>query len=134
MKPPFNRSPLLPFDPAAALSEVSAQPRSYVEQVIAATSREDVATINRIVTRFTSLFDQYGVKLTRDRGAFVASSLQLGLDVALVHYRTPLKLGQMLLGSDEDLTHDLMGIFRNVDRTNGQLRDGFRPIYLQVAS
>lgn len=134
MKPPFPRSPLIPFDPAAGLSEVSQEPRTYVEQVIAATSREDVALINRIVARFVSLFDQYGVKLTQDRGAFVASSLQLGLDVALVHYRTPLKLTQMLLGNDEDLTHDLMGIFRNVDRTNGQLRDGFRPVYLQQAS
>ena len=128
MKPPFNRSPLMPFDPHAAIAEVQARGvQTYVEQAVLSTSRDDIALIHKIVDRFVKVCETYGTQLTKDRGAVVLSSLQLGMDLALCHHRTPLRLHGLLIGDDDTLTHDVVGIFRNLDRTNGQLRDGFKP-------
>lgn len=132
-RPPFKLNPInsiLPFDPqrgAAELQQLS-EPESYVQHVIMTTSAADMATIVQLTKRMVAMVEAYGaVQLARDKGAIVASSMQLGLDVAMVHSRTPLELGQLLLTSDDDFTHDMTGIARNVDRLTGYLRDGFTP-------
>lgn len=131
MKLPFPRNPLIPFDPEAALAEAAQRNNAglatFVEKAILATSREDVDRIHAIVRRFVALCERHGLELVKDRGAWVASSLQLGMDIAIVHARTPLDLAALLTGDDDQLTHDLVGITRNVDRTNGELREGFKP-------
>ena len=127
-RPPFPRNPLVPFDPPAALAAVQLHgPRNYAEKAIVSTSAADIATIHKIVARYVALCERYGIELMRDRGAVVLSSLQLGMDIALCHHRTPLRLEALLIGDDDTLTHDLVGIHRHLDRLTGELREGFKP-------
>lgn len=136
-RPPFKLNPInsiMPFDPQRGAAELQAmsEPESYVQHVIMSTSKADMATIVQLTKRMVALIESYGgVQLARDKGVIVASSMQLGLDVAMVHSRTPLELNQLLLTSDDDFTHDMTGIARNVDRLTGHLREGFTPRYLK---
>lgn len=133
MKPPFKLNPinsLMPFDPLRGKAELQAlsEPENYVQHVITTTSAADMATIVQLTKRMVDVIQSYGgVQMAQDKGVIVASSMQLGLDVAMVHSRTPLELTHLLLCSDDDFTHDMTGIARNVDRLTGHLRDGFTP-------
>lgn len=50
------------------------------------------------------------------------------MDLLCVHCNgCPMNLHQLLLGSDDDLSHDLLGIGMCIDRTTGQLFHGFKP-------
>ena len=136
-KPPFKLNPInsvMPFDPlrGKAAMQALSEPENYVQHVITTTSAEDMATIVQLTRRMTELATRYGLDMARDKGLIVASSMQLGLDVAMVHSRTPLALGQLLLTSDDDFTHDMSGIARNVDRLTGHLREGFTPRCLKA--
>lgn len=132
-RPPFKLNPInsiLPFDPQRGAAELKAlsAPESYIQHVIMTTSAADMAAIVALTKRMVALVESYGAaQLAQDKGAIIASSMQLGLDVAMVHSRTPLELGQLLLTSDDDFTHDMAGIARNVDRLTGYLRNGFTP-------
>jgi hypothetical protein len=126
--PPFPRNPLVPFDPAAALARVQLHgPANFAERAIVSTSPGDIALIHQIVNRFVKVCERYGTTITRDRGAVVLSSLQLGMDLCLCHHRTPLRLHALLMSDDDTLTHDIVGIFRDLDRLTGELREGFKP-------
>lgn len=134
-KPPFKLNPViggaLPFDPNRGAAELQAAHAAgtrgdFVGYAIASTTREDVAYINQIVARIAEL----GVKHKLP----VPSTLQLGMDVCLAHARQPLNLWALLAGSDDDLTHDVLGIGRNIDRMTGELGNGFKPRNLKVPS
>jgi hypothetical protein len=131
-RPPFKLNPInstLPFDPARGAAELQAlsSPESFVQHAIVSTSREDMATILQIVSRYIDLCKQYGLQLVKDTGVIAASSMQLGLDLCLAHCRAPLHLQRLLMASDDDLSHDVAGIARNLDRLTGHLREGFTP-------
>lgn len=50
------------------------------------------------------------------------------MDLAMVHTRgCPLKLMQLLMSSNDDITHDVLGIGLHIDRNTGKLRGGFVP-------
>lgn len=135
MKPPFKLNPVigggLPFDPQRGAAELEAAHASgargdFVGHAIATTTREDVAYINQIIARVAALAVQHKLP--------IASTLQLGLDLCLAHARQPLNLWALLAGGDDDLTHDVLGIGRNIDRLTGELGNGFKPRNLKVPS
>ena len=52
----------------------------------------------------------------------------LAMDIALVHtHGCPLNLLQLLMSSNDDITHDVLGIGLHVDRKTGKLFNGFAP-------
>lgn len=54
--------------------------------------------------------------------------LVLYTDLQCAHCNgTPMQLLGLLTASDDDLTHDVLGIGIHIDRKTGQLKNGFRP-------
>ena len=77
------------------------------------TSKEDHETICKIV-------DRAGVRGNDHRMLF--------MDLTACHANgNPLDLQAMLAGDDLDFSHDIYGIQRHINRTNGQLEDCFLP-------
>lgn len=75
--------------------------------------------------------------LARDAGVPASVGLNrelMVMDLLCVHCNgCPLNLHQLLLGSDDDLSHDLLGIGKCLDRLTGQLMHGFRPRHRRPA-
>lgn len=137
-RPPFKFNginSMMPFDPARGAAELQtlSAAENFVQHAIVSTSREDMATIHKIVDRFVDLCKAHGLAMVQDHGTVVASSMVLGLDLCLAHCRAPLHLQRLLMASDDDLTHDVAGIARNVDRLTGHLREGFTPRHQKPA-
>jgi len=81
--------------------------------------------ISRIVERAVDLARQYGV-LGMDR-------LSLTMDLATCHVNHyPLELLQLLMTSDDNLSHDVYGISYHMDRRAGKLVNGFKPRHAKL--
>ena len=72
--------------------------------------------VTRIIERFTGFL-----------GHQEEEPLQVRMDLAAIHYHTPLDLAGLLQASDHDFMHDLNGIRDNIDRDTGKLRTYFHP-------
>jgi len=49
------------------------------------------------------------------------------MDLEVAHNEIPLNLGGLLKADVTDFGHDVFGIFRHINRTNGKLQRGFVP-------
>lgn len=59
-----------------------------------------------------------------------ADVLALSMDIAAIHLNgCPLKLGAWLAADDFNFFHDIYGIYNNIDRKIGKLKNGFLPRY-----
>ena len=59
-----------------------------------------------------------------------AQRMSLHMDITACHLNgNPLRLAELLNAQDLDLAHDICGIVRHLDRSAGQLGDGFSPRY-----
>ncbi len=124
MQQPLIRKPFdLPFDPGRK-RDTAGRPTSFVQFVIESTKPDDIVLINRIATRTVDLCKRYGLP--------APSQMQMGLDIAIAHARRPMNLWTFLRASDEDFTHDVLGISRHVDRESGHMRDGWTPRHLKA--
>lgn len=80
--------------------------------------QQDLALIRKIVRRLQELAASHGVEIDVQT---------MGMDLMNVHAHTqPIQLYALLTASDDDLTHDCLGIHRFIDRKTGQLGGGFR--------
>lgn len=75
------------------------------------------------------------IKAIADRGVVMAieeridyGRIEIAMDVTAVHANgCPLRLLALLRATDFDFAHDIFGIRRHLNRTTGQLEDGFTP-------
>lgn len=84
------------------------------------TSREDLALIADIARRAADFAASLGHSCDRH---------SLMMDIEYAHAETPLRLVELLHASDSDITHDVFGIHRHIDRHTGKMGDCFSPRY-----
>lgn len=78
-------------------------------------SKEDFALIDCIVRRALGFDDSYDYQ-------------ELVMDVTATHANgCPLDLAALFAAEDFDFVHDVFGIYRNIDRETGKLKNCFRP-------
>lgn len=125
MSSPFQINPSSPFappfDPTRPRVGDDEVP-GFIQHAIRSTSRADMALIRTIVDRLVSLAAQYKM--------LIPSSMSVGLDLCIAHARRPVRLQALLLVNDDEFSRELLAIVRNVDRTNGMLREGFVSRYV----
>jgi hypothetical protein len=81
--------------------------------------------IDEVVDRATTLFAKMDPPLDR---------LCLTMDLMVVHAVIfPLDLEGMVTGDETNFAHDIGGISRYLDRTNGRLMDSFEPHFALAA-
>lgn len=56
--------------------------------------------------------------------------LALFCDIAVIHLSLGLRLDELTRAENFDLIHDVMGIYQNLDRETGTLRDCFMPRFV----
>lgn len=75
---------------------------------------KDSMTIGRIVDRASEVFAG-------------APKMTIMMDISACHISNPLRL-EDLLGADEfNFMHDVLGIYRHIDRDTGALKNSFSP-------
>jgi len=92
--------------------------------LLATLTDADMDIIRRIAVRAVDLAKAHGVNALHP--------FTLALDISVVHVNHwPLKLAHLLMCSDDDLSHDVFGIGRFLDRHRGKLTAGFKPRHAQ---
>ena len=85
----------------------------------------DLNHIDQVVERATTVFAESDPPLDR---------LCLTMDLMVVHaVISPLDLEGMVTGDETNFAHDIGGISRHLDRTNGQFMDCFAPRFSRAA-
>ena len=99
---------------------------SLVDSISERIAPADLDIINSIVDR---MWDLAAAHKMPDA---IKSRLMLAMDLANVHvHNRPLNLHRLLMSSDDDLSHDVLGIGLHIDRANGQLKNGWAPRHWQ---
>lgn len=80
-------------------------------------SPADLMLCSKLADRMIDLALEVGVPLPPE------CRLSLHMDISTAHLSRPLKLQQLLMASNEDLSHDVLAIARNIDRQAGRLPD-----------
>lgn len=100
--------------------------RADLALLLETVSDTDMDTIRRIVQRAVDLANSHGVKV---------DSFTLAMDLTMCHCNHyPLHLTQLLMTSDDNLSHDVFGIARFMDRRAGKLTQGFSPRHAKSGS
>jgi hypothetical protein len=82
-------------------------------------SKEDRKLIMEIAKRAVDLYGANGVELDQ---------LDVEMDITAVHnHGNPLRLKELLEADNFNLSHDVGGIIRHIDRDTGKLKDFFVP-------
>lgn len=82
--------------------------------------------IGRIAARMVDLAASIGIALDK---------FSLAMDLATVHCNScPLDLTALFYAGNDNLSHDVIGIARHIDRGNGHLLNGFRPRHMRMKS
>lgn len=87
-------------------------------------SDADAELINKIASRVR--------KNAIVKNKMYPEKVTLLMDLTAVHVTTPLRLKDMLEGSEFDLIHDIGGIYRNLDRETGKLMNCFLPRFAKT--
>jgi hypothetical protein len=90
-----------------------------VSEISFAVSREDADLIDQIVDRIEATIQS-------DDGQWPRIDATMDI-TACVANGCPLDLAQLLASDDFTFTHDVCGIYRNIDRKTGKLGDHFVP-------
>lgn len=73
------------------------------------------------------------IETLHKREAMTFDRLHWHMDITACHANgCPLKLHDLLVGSEFDFTHDVFGISRHLDRKTGKLQNCFLPRYADV--
>jgi len=84
---------------------------------------KDLHLIGRITER--------GVKMAASQGVTI-DYMTCQMDITACHCNdTPLKLLSFLMSDNADFIHDFCGIGNNIDRHNGKLINGFKPMFAE---
>lgn len=82
-------------------------------------SDRDEEVIHEIVKRAVPLYEGYGIKTT---------ALDVRMDIIATHANgCPLALDKLLAANDFNFLHDIVGIYRHLDRNTGKLENFFSP-------
>lgn len=85
-------------------------------------TREELRLMRLIALRAGAMAAKSGVD--------IGKTTDLVMDLNATHSNgCPLELAELLAAEDFDFCHDVWGIMRHIDRTNGQLRNCFLPRY-----
>ena len=77
----------------------------------------------------SSIADRY-IRLCRDHGWQSDRKLHIIMDITACHANgCRIRLSELLVAEPFDLTHDVAGIGRHIDRATGQLTQSFVPRY-----
>jgi hypothetical protein len=60
------------------------------------------------------------------------SKITVAMDLEAVHEHTPLDLDRLLKADLGDFVHDVVGIYRRIDRKTGRLTNCFSPRFTKV--
>ena len=83
------------------------------------TTKEDFDLINQIADRAVNTAKSHGISY---------SKMNALMDIEATHLNgCPLRLQELLTADDANFSHDIFGILRHINRTNGQLEDFFLP-------
>jgi hypothetical protein len=74
--------------------------------------------VTDIAQRAKKKFDKMGVP---------RSVIDIEMDIQAAHADTPLKLEALATADDFNFSHDVMGIYRHLNRRTGKLEDCFLP-------
>ena len=85
-------------------------------------TEEESAAVDRIVARARRMCAGMGVQI---------DERSLRTDLAATHASRPLRLGELADADDFDLSHDVFGIVRHMDRNTGELRNCFVPRFTE---
>ena len=84
-------------------------------------SKQDAATINEIAQR--------AVQYAREQDIDI-KPIEFQMDITACHLNSvPLQLSELAAAPKFDFVHDVFGIRRHLNRSNGQLEDCFLPRY-----
>lgn len=84
-------------------------------------STYEAEVIRQIAARAVDMAARFGVSYRHQTAL---------MDVIACHANgNPLSLHELLAAKDADFAHDVFGIRRHINRTNGKLEDGFVPRY-----
>ncbi len=82
-------------------------------------TKKEHKLISTIANRAVAIADKFG--LPSDR-------MDIMMDLEAVHSNgNPLKFDELLAADDTELSHDVFGIRRHIDRETGELKDCFLP-------
>ena len=92
-----------------------------MDQVKFHTTKEDFGIANKIARRAVGVFAQAGLSRT---------ILDCHMDIMATHANgNPLRLADLFAADDVNFSHDVVGIYRHLDRETGKLGDFFSPRY-----
>lgn len=92
--------------------------------LLATLTESDMHAIRQIAERAVDLAKAHGVNALHP--------FTLALDISVTHLNHwPLNFTRLLMCSDDDLSHDVFGIGRFLDRHRGKLVEGFKPRHAQ---
>lgn len=84
---------------------------------------DTLIAVDRCVKRFSDICKDHGKNL-----AIVETMMDL-INCHVLNYK--LNFDALLLTSDNEFAHDMIGIIKNMDRSTGMLQNGFVPINIQ---
>jgi hypothetical protein len=85
------------------------------------TDIHDLELISNIADRFIEIAKHYGKEFPK---------MDLVMDIEATHNNgCPLRLAALLEANYSELVHDVIGIWNNLDRETGQLKNCFQPRY-----
>ena len=68
-------------------------------------------------------------KRAEEMNLLMFDRLSLIMDIETTHNEVGLKLSELLNADDENFTHDIVGIQKNLDRTTKKIQNFFLPRY-----
>lgn len=68
-------------------------------------------------------------KRAEEMNLLMFDRLSLIMDIEATHNEVGLKLSELLNADDENFTHDIIGIQKNIDRTSKKMQNFFLPRY-----
>ena len=68
-------------------------------------------------------------KRAEEMNLLIFDRLSLIMDIEATHDEVGLKLSELLNADDENFTHDIVGIQKNIDRTSKKMQNFFLPRY-----
>jgi len=78
----------------------------------------NAAIILKIAKRASKILSEQGV---------MRSTMDIAMDLTACHVSTPLRLEDLLSADDFNLIHDVLGIFRHLNRNTGRIDGNFLP-------
>lgn len=83
-------------------------------------AKEDREAFNKVLDRANDMFRRHGTDI---------KPMTVEMDLAVTHNNCPLDLAALAEATPFDFSHDIVGICQHINRSTGELEDGFLPRY-----